>query len=77
MVINTEALGKNLSQVQYKIEQHTKELKKLHSQKDEMIRFCFDNGMSAIKIAEVLGCTRQRVYAILDNTRLEVEIALD
>ena len=42
-----------------------------------MIRFCFDNGMSAIKIAEVLGCTRQRVYAILDNTRLEVEIALD
>ena len=34
MVINTEALGKNLSQVQYKIEQHTKELKKLHTQKD-------------------------------------------
>jgi|AACY02.1.fsa_nt_gi predicted DNA-binding protein YlxM (UPF0122 family) len=44
----------------------------LSNERNDLIAFARNNGLSAIKIADLFGITRQRVYKILEKTQ-EVE----
>lgn len=58
----------------------SKDIKKLKKQLTSMIEgrnnvvlFCYSNGISAIEIAELLGCTRQMVYKIIETDKKDEE----
>ncbi len=76
MSVNEEMMKNNLRTVQVKIDMANDELSSLHEQRQSVIGFCYDNGMSVISIAQALNMTRQRVYKILDaKEEEEVQIA--
>jgi predicted DNA-binding protein YlxM (UPF0122 family) len=66
MSVNEDMLKLKLKNIQTKLEDCTSILDSYHKERKSVIKFCYDNGMSVISIANELNMTRQRVYKILD-----------
>ena len=73
MNIDKQTLIQKLKFIQKKIDLKTSSLNELHKERKTVIVFCYDNGLSAISIAEALNMTRQRVYKILEEHKEEEE----
>jgi len=46
-----------------------KQLTSMIVARNNVVLFCYSNGISAIEIAELLGCSRQMVYKIIETDK--------
>jgi DNA-binding MarR family transcriptional regulator len=69
--LDNKKLLKRLSDMQYIINQRQNTLDILMKQRANLVKISFDNGASAIQIADTLKMTRQRVYKIIESLEEE------
>ena len=70
--MNIQLLTERLSNNAILLKSARSNMKTLSNERNDLIAFARSNGLSAIKIADLFGITRQRVYKILQKTQ-EVE----
>jgi len=74
MGIQEEQLLKQLDRIQKDIELQKKILDEKLEQRKTVVRFCYNTKkVSAIKIAQALNMTRQRVYVLIEDKKGEEE----
>lgn len=69
--LNTNNLQNRLVDIKGLLQSAQSEVDMLTKQRKVLVALGFSSGLSIIKIAELLGITRQRVYRILDATNEE------
>ncbi len=69
--LNTKNLQNRLVDIKGLLYSAQSEVDMLTKQRKVLVALGFSSGLSIIKIAELLGITRQRVYRILDTTHEE------
>lgn len=69
--LNTKNLQNRLIDIKGLLYSAQSEVEMLTKQRKELVLLGFNSGLSIIKIGELLGITRQRVYRILDTTNEE------
>ena len=69
--LNTNNLQNRLVDIKGLLHSAQSEVDMLTKQRKVLVALGFSSGLSIIKIAELLGLTRQRVYRILDATNEE------
>ncbi len=69
--LNTKNLQNRLVDIKGLLYSAQSEVDMLTKQRKVLVALGFSSGLSIIKIAELLGITRQRVYRILDTTNEE------
>ena len=69
--LNTNNLQNRLVDIKGLLHSAQSEVDMLTKQRKVLVALGFSSGLSIIKIAELLGITRQRVYRILDATNEE------
>ena len=69
--LNTNNLQNRLVDIKGLLHSAQSEVDMLTKQRKVLVALGFSSGLSIIKIAELLGITRQRVYRILDTTNEE------
>jgi len=69
--LSEERLLERLSDLATIIDNKQFTLNRLMKQRAGFVKFCFDNGVSAIDIAKTLKMTRQRVYKIIESIEEE------
>jgi DNA-directed RNA polymerase specialized sigma subunit len=67
VAINTEQMFKQLQEIQTDIELKKESINDKLEHRKNVVRFCYAEGMSAIKIGQALNCTRQRVYVLIEE----------
>ena len=66
--LNTKNLQNRLTDIKGLLHSAQSEVEMLTKQRKVLVVLGFNSGLSIIKIGELLGITRQRVYRILDTT---------
>lgn len=69
--LNTKNLQDRLKDIKGLLHSAQSEVEMLTKQRKVLVVLGFNSGLSIIKIGELLGITRQRVYRILDATNEE------
>ena len=69
--LDNQKLIKRLSDLQGIIDDRQNTLNILMKQRANLVKISFDNGASAIQIADTLKMTRQRVYKIIESLEEE------
>lgn len=69
--LNTKNLQNRLIDIKGLLHSAQSEVEMLTKQRKVLVVLGFNSGLSIIKIGELLGITRQRVYRILDTTNEE------
>jgi DNA-directed RNA polymerase specialized sigma subunit len=69
--LNAKNLQSRLKDIKGLLYSAQSEVEMLTKQRKVLVVLGFNSGLSIIKIAELLGITRQRVYRILDATNEE------
>jgi len=69
--LDNQKLIKRLSDLQGIIDDRQNTLNMLMKQRANLVKISFDNGASAIQIADTLKMTRQRVYKIIESLEEE------
>ena len=69
--LNTKNLQNRLTDIKGLLHSAQSEVEMLTKQRKVLVVLGFNSGLSIIKIGELLGITRQRVYRILDTTNEE------
>jgi len=69
--LNAKNLQSRLKDIKGLLHSAQSEVEMLTKQRKVLVVLGFNSGLSIIKIAELLGITRQRVYRILDATNEE------
>tara|TARA_R110002020_G_scaffold180876_1_gene375615 strand:+ start:627 stop:896 length:270 start_codon:yes stop_codon:yes gene_type:complete len=69
--LNTKNLQNRLKDIKGLLHSAQSEVEMLTKQRKVLVVLGFNSGLSIIKIGELLGITRQRVYRILDTTNEE------
>jgi len=72
-MIQVKDIELTLENLQQQIDHNQNNLDSLLEQRQEIVLHAYNNGLSMIKIAEILKITRQRVFAIYQATRTEEE----
>ena len=69
--LNTKNIQNRLKDIKGLLYSAQSEVEMLTKQRKVLVVLGFNSGLSIIKIGELLGITRQRVYRILDTTNEE------
>mgnify|MGYP003110539978 FL=1 len=72
-MIQIKDIELTLENLQQQIDHNQNNLDSLLEQRQEIVLHAYNNGLSMIKIAEILKITRQRVFAIYQATQTEEE----
>lgn len=69
--LNNKTIEYRLKEIKALLSSAQSEVDMLTKQRKELVALGFSNNISIIKIGELLGITRQRVYRILDTVNEE------
>jgi len=69
--LNTKHVQNRLKDIKGLLHSAQSEVEMLTKQRKVLVALGFSSGLSIIKIAELLGITRQRVYRIIDTENEE------